>query len=224
LEPDGLEVFVSQAEVAASLEFVSGQGGGMYRFQDGMFPGVDQRFFGPGEVAPQEKDQVLLPVRKCPDHGIGEPLPADPTVGPGLAMFYGQHSVQEEYPLTGPMGQIAMPGMAKGEIALKFLVDIDQGCRDPDAFRDGEAETHGLARLMIGILSEDDHLDLVKWGRIKGIEDQGTGRVDCFAVLPGLDQELPDLAKVGKFEFGCQGLLPTCFDAYINFRHGSSSY
>ncbi len=61
-------------------------------------------------AAPEQDHDRLFFLRHQPDDRIGECLPAAAPVGGGHAGFHGQHAVEEEHALLGPMLQMAMVG------------------------------------------------------------------------------------------------------------------
>ena len=63
------------------------------------------------------------------------------------------------------------------QVLLYFLIDIDEGGGHGDAFRHREAKSHGLPRLVIGVLTDDDHFHLVERTKVEGIEDEPARRI-----------------------------------------------
>src|SRR3546814_7591203 len=84
------------------------------------------------------------------DDGIGELLPAFALMRRGLAHLYCQNAVQKQYTLTRPMLKKAVTRRRNTQVALQFLVDVDQGRRRPHAGLYGKAKPVGLAAGMIG--------------------------------------------------------------------------
>ncbi len=78
-------------------------------------------------------------------------------VGVGRALLYGQHGVQQQHTLLRPGGQVGVGGTAGAELTLQFLKDVAQARRGLAAVRHREGKPHSLARLMVGVLPQDDH-------------------------------------------------------------------
>lgn len=69
-----------------------------------------------------------------------------------------------------------------------------------------------LARPVVRVLTEDDHLHLVQRCRIERIEDQRPWRVDLLAGSVLATQELAQLVHVRLVEFTAQCGLPAGFE------------
>lgn len=55
---------------------------------------------------------------------------------------------------------------------MDFFVDVLKGGRGWHFVGNGKGQTMGLVGTMIGVLTEDDDLDLVEWSGIEGVEDK----------------------------------------------------
>ena len=85
---------------------------------------------------------------------------------------YGEGGIEEQHPLVGPAGEVATgEGNLGAEVAVYLFDDIDQRGRHSNARRDGEAQPVGLAGFVVGVLSQDDHLDFVERGMVESGED-----------------------------------------------------
>src|SRR3546814_3646154 len=80
----------------------------------------------------------------------------------GLAHLYCQNAVQKQYTLTRPMLKKAVTRRRNTQVALQFLVDVDQGRRRPHAGLYGQAKPVGLPDAMIGVLAHYHHPDLLR--------------------------------------------------------------
>ena len=74
-----------------------------------------------------------------------------------------------------------------------------------------------LAKAVVGILSDDNHLGGVKGALVKCVEDQSGGREDCCASVFGAN-EFCESEEIVFLKLGSQALLPTLFYTYV---HGS---
>ena len=164
---------VALREVTATEESAIGrQGRGVGGGEDMMAATVDELCFLYGVASPKEKDNTLSPLREGLDGGVGEGLPSMPLVGTCLMGTYGEGGVEEEYSLLCPSAEVATGG---GQVELQVVVnlfdDVDQRGGDGDTVGDGEAEPLCLSWFVIGVLSEDDHLDFVEGGAVESTED-----------------------------------------------------
>src|SRR3546814_19991442 len=104
----------------------------------------------------------------------------------GLAHLYCQNAVQKQYTLTRPMLKKAVTRRRNTQVALQFLVDVDQGRRRPHAGLYGKAKPVGLADGMIGVLAQYTHPDLLQRWQVAS--------ADIFAALG----ERSEALRVGK--------------------------
>ena len=89
-----------------------------------------------------------------------------------LVALHGQHRVQQKDALLGPLRQITVSGRCDAQAVFDLFVNVAQAGRQGDVARHAEAEPHGLPRVVVGILSENNHLHLVDRCSIVRIEDQ----------------------------------------------------
>src|SRR5215510_5021566 len=71
---------------------------------------------------------------------------------------------------------------------------------------------------VIGILSKQYQLDIIKWCSIKGMKDQRPWRINGFSQSLFRFQEGNDLVEIVFFEFIFQYVLPGWFDLNVH-RH-----
>ncbi|MNP58571.1 hypothetical protein D3C76_1534960 [compost metagenome] len=74
-----------------------------------------------------------------------------------------------------------MVGYRDVQVALQFLVDIDQRRRRGHARLHRETQAMGLARTVVWVLAKNDYFHLVQRCRVERIEDQRPWRVDLLA-------------------------------------------
>ena len=150
----------------------------MGRFYDEVARVADEYLFAARGASPKDKDKRPVLLSDSPDRRIREGLPADPPVGVGLMGSHGEDRVEEEHPLLGPLGQIAVVGYPEAEVVVKLLVDIDEGRRDRNVLVYRKTQAVRLSVPVIGILAEDDDLDLVERGQLKSRVDIPARRKD----------------------------------------------
>ena len=138
-----------------------------------------------GMGSPQQEDHPLAVGVDPLYDPVGEGFPAQMGMGVGHARLHRQHRIEQQHPLGGPGLQEAVTGCDKTrQIPLHLLVDVDQGGRRAHPGQHGEAEAVGLIRPVIGVLSQDHHLDTVQLGQLEGIEHLGGRGVNHLARFP----------------------------------------
>src|SRR5437899_12312148 len=73
---------------------------------------------------------------------------------------------------------------------------------------------------MVGILAEDDQLDLVEGGVVQGREVFAAARVDDFPCLDLLLQEFTQVPHVGLGKLAKESCLPRGLEAHFVIAHG----
>jgi len=212
-----LEVCVGAGEGAGAEEAgVSGEGRGVRRLNNQVLGAVNVGTFGPGIVAPEDKDEVLALCRERGDSGVSKLLPSPTLMTPGHARFDREGCVQEQHALCGPSLQVASPVCDwPANIRLDFFKDILERRRERDAFIDREAQAVGLPGAVVGILAQDDDFYFIKWAEVKRTEDMFRRWVHY---LPGilLFHELCKLVEIGLFEFFFKNPLPRWIYLYLH--------
>ncbi len=64
-----------------------------------------------------------------------------------------------------------MLGNGNVQAFVEFFVDIAQGRRDTNASLHRKGESVSLSSTVVGILSKNDHFDLIKGSGVEGVED-----------------------------------------------------
>ena len=85
---------------------------------------------------------------------------------------HSETGVEKEHALTSPTAEIATHRDRSSRLSLYLLEDIAERGREIDPIIDAETESVGLAHTVIRVLTQYDHLDLVKWGAVESIEDE----------------------------------------------------
>ena len=108
---------------------------------------------------------------------------------------HSETGVEKEHALTSPTAEIATHRDRSSRLSLYLLEDITQRGREFHAIVDTKAQAMSLSYPMVGVLSQDDHLDLVKWCTVEGIEDKVSGRKAKARGVFGMNKT-DELAKV----------------------------
>jgi hypothetical protein len=87
------------------------------------------------------------------------------------------------------------PAPPASKVSLQLLEHVGQRWGRADAGSDGEAKAVGLADVVVGVLAEQEDLDLVVGGVFEGVEDVGLGREDLVPE-PFLGEEGLELKEI----------------------------
>ena len=79
-----------------------------------------------GIAAPQHEYDGVRLGRNQADDGVGKLLPSLAAMRRGIGHLDGQHTVEQQYALLGPMFEKTMTGTSQSKIAFQLLVDVDQ--------------------------------------------------------------------------------------------------
>ena len=88
--------------------------------------------------------------------GTGKRLPPAARMGVCRALLHGQHRVQQQHTLSRPQRQVGVCGTAWAKLGLQLLKNVAQARRSLAAVRHREGQPHGLTRLMVGVLPQND--------------------------------------------------------------------
>ncbi len=168
---------------------------------------IDQVLLSAGGRSPQDKDHRLLLCRHGSDDLIGEGLPSLLLMGGGLAGPHGQGGVEQQDPLGGPVGKIAVLRAGNAKVAFHLLEDVLQRRRSGNAASDRETETVSLTRSVIRVLTEQQHLDRRIRRQMEGGKDLVMGWEDLMCGPFGVD-ELLELGPVRLLELGSKNWIP----------------
>ena len=151
--------------------------GGVRRSHDFVNVLVDQRSFALSRLAPQHEDDGALTVAEHRDDRVGELAPfLRVRVGFGLA--HRESGVEEKDALSGPCTEVAV-GRRREPVPDHRRANVAHRRRRLRKVPwDREAQSGGLARLMVRILSQDDDLDLLVRREAESREDVAGRRVD----------------------------------------------
>ena len=110
---------------------------------------------------PQDRDERRIAGRQGADGVLGDLLPSPSAVGPGKAGCDRQNAVEEHDALIAPSRQITVSGGRDAEIGVELLVDVREAARDRTHIAlHGERQTDRMPRRRIGVLPDDEHLDV----------------------------------------------------------------
>jgi len=146
------------------------------------------------------------------DDSIGEALPASACMRAGIALLHRQRGIEHQHALIRPMLQIAVTRRIDVQIALELLENVLQRRRWRNARLHGEAQPMGLAGAVVGVLSENDHLNPLQRCRIQRIEDQRPRWIDDFASRFLTTKESRQLVHVRLIELLTQRIPPARFE------------
>ena len=168
-----------------------------------------------GVTAPKHVYDALFAFGDRAYHGVGEGFPAAARMRRRFVCADGQHGVQEQYSLLGPAVEVARRGRGRPSVVGDLLEDILQRGRERHAVAYREAEPVGLSGTVVGVLTDDDHFQLVERAFVEGAEDVAAARIDAPRGV-FLPYELREVGEVGFFEFGSEQLFPVGGDLYIH--------
>mmetsp|Transcript_45237 Transcript_45237/g.115762 ORF Transcript_45237/g.115762 Transcript_45237/m.115762 type:complete len:310 (-) Transcript_45237:202-1131(-) len=200
---------VSLGKVLAAEEAAAGrQSGGVRAFENVVAAGVDEALLVLRLLAPQQEDHAAPQARDGPDRLVREGLPALSGVRVGLVRAHCQHRVEHEYSLRCPLLQVAVRHDAAPAVRGQLLIDVQQARGALSVGRHAEAEAHGLAGPVVGVLPQDHHLDFVQRDGVVCTKDERLRREDRLPPGPLLLEELLQLRHVWLGKIRAHGLPP----------------
>ena len=90
-----------------------------------------------------------------------------------------QNRIEHHNALLRPLDQITVVRDVTPEIIVKLLVDIYEGRRDLNSRLHGKRESVSLPRLVVRVLSQNDHLHLIQRCKMEGIKNVPCRRIYC---------------------------------------------
>ena len=125
----------------------------------------------------------------------------------GGSTAHGEGGVEQKHTLTCPMLEIAVHREGTPEVVVQLLVHVAQRRRYGDTTTHGETQTVGLARAVIRILAEDDHLGVGVRREVQRGEDVVVRR-EHRAPVTFLTDEVLQGSPVRLFELVTQHGVP----------------
>lgn len=156
------------------------ESGGMHGFEHVMLGGIDELLLGLCMFPPKQEDHPLAFFGDRADGRVGEFFPSLLGMGIGFSGSHREHGVEQEHPLLGPGGEIAMTPGSNSQVVMDFFINVLQRWRDSLSSWHGEGKSHGLSWSVIRILSQDDHLDFVQCATVKCMEHTRCRWIDGF--------------------------------------------
>ena len=197
--------------VIAEKAAIGGEGRGVCALQHEMARAVDESAFLLRVAAPKYKDQSIALRGEAANDGIGKLFPAVPLVRPGLMGADGECGVEQQHALFRPAAQAAGGGHGAAQVVGYFLKDVLQRRGKSHTVGHREAQAFRLPLLVIRVLPEDYHLDLVERAKVEGIENLPPRRV--AHALPVLRvHKVDELPEIRRGKLVAQPLVPTGFN------------
>ena len=151
----------------------------MYGLQDAVLLRVGNCPLTLGIAAPQEIDHPALTLGNLAHHGIGKLFPPPAGMRGRLVFAHREDRIEEQHSLLGPAIEIARSGDRRTDVGGYLLKDILQRGGMWHSVSHREAETMRLSRTVVGVLTNDNHLQLIERTFIEGTKDVATARIDA---------------------------------------------
>ena len=197
--------------VIAEKSAIGGEGRGVCALQHEMARAVDESAFFLCVAAPKDKDQPVPLRGEAANDGIGKLFPAVPLVRPSLMSAYGERGVEQQHALFCPAAQAARCGHGASQVVGYFLKDVLQRRGESHTVGHREAQAFCLPLLVIRVLPEDYHLDLVERAKVEGVENLPPGRI--AHALPILRvHKVDELPEIRRGKLVAQPLVPSRFN------------
>ena len=202
------EVVVGKAEMVVAKETVVGaERRGVGGAEHAVTRGVDDGTLLLRIGSPEDEYEVVALLAEDADDSIGEHLPAAALMRTRIVGLHGERGVEEQHALVGPTGEVAVGRQGLAEVGLNLLEDVDQRGRHRHTRSHREAHAVGLPRLVVGVLTDDDHLDLMEGTMVEGVENLPRRGIDGGAGVL-VAYEGGQLLKVGLVELRLEHLAP----------------
>ncbi|MNM89882.1 hypothetical protein D3C81_1021240 [compost metagenome] len=127
---------------------------------------------------------------------VGEAFPAPALMRAGLALFHGQHRVEQQHALLRPGNQIPVVRTRNAQVGFDLFIDVEQRWRHRHARRHRETQAMRLALAVIRVLAQDHHLHLLERRGVERGEYLRSRREHVRAAGLALAQERRQLAHV----------------------------
>ena len=137
------------------------------------------------------------------DNRVCDFLPPETLMRPRFALFDTKDGVQKQHSLFGPRFEKAVRRRLNAKIAAQLLENIAQRGRNPDAWGNRECQAMCLAFTMIGILTEYDSFDFIRFDQFQRSESARFLRVNRrTCAIPPVKYSSQNMAA-----FGLQNVL-----------------
>ena len=201
---------MSASEEAA----VCRQGAWVGTLEDVVARGVYQFGLAPCRCSPKQEDESFPIPRQGFYDGIGEGFPPSARMAERLVGTDAEAGVEQEHSLPCPTGEVATLWYGSARFRLYLLKDVPERWRKWYAVLNGEAKSVCLPVAMVGVLPQNDHLNVVERCLVEGIEDEPCRRKALHgAVL--LADEVGQLPEVWLLKLGGEPGFPTLLHADV---------
>jgi len=159
--------------------------------------------------SPQQKNHALTVRIDGINHPVSKRLPAKPRVRVCFARLNGQYRIQQHYPLRGPaLQKTVLRALKAVDILFKLFIHIKQRGRDGHARQHRKSQAVRLILSVIGILTQNHHLDIAQFCQFKRVKHIFLWRINGHARGPLLRNRLQRLFEIGFLFLICQHVVP----------------
>ncbi len=205
---------MSASEEAA----VCRQGAWVRTLEDVVARGVYELCLASGRCSPKQEDEPFPIPRQGFYNGIGERFPPSARMAECLVSTDAEACVEQEHSLTCPTGEVATLWYGSTRFCLYLLEDVPERWRKWYAVLNGEAKSVCLPVAMVGVLPQDDHLNVVERCLVEGIEDEPCRREALHGAIL-LADEVGQLPEVWLLKLGGEPGFPTLLHADVFHKH-----
>lgn len=142
-------------------------------------------------------------------------LPAAPLVTSGSMFAHGQRGVEQQHALLCPAYKASALRHRRAQVVLNLFEYVDKRWRKRHAVAHREAQSLSLPRLVVGVLSEYHHLNLVERAQVEGVEDKSSRRI-ARMVAVFVVYKVDKIGKVRLFKLTANMLFPRLFYLYVH--------
>ena len=167
-----------------------------------------------GRCSPKQEDEPFPFPRQGADDGIGEGFPPSARMAERLVGTDAEAGVEQEHSLMSPTGEVATLWYWSTRFRLYLLKDVPERWRKWYAVQNGEAKSVCLPVAMVGVLPQDDHLNVVERRLVEGIEDEPCRREALHGAIL-LADEVGQLPEVWLLKLGGEPGFPTLLHADV---------
>ena len=167
-----------------------------------------------GRGSPKQEDEPFPLPRQGFYDGIGEGFPPSARMAECLVGTDAEAGVEQEHSLPCPTGEVATLWYGSTRFRLYLLKDVPERWRKWYAVLNREAKSVCLPVAMVGVLPQDDHLNVVERCLVEGIEDEPCRRKALHGAIL-LADEVGQLPEVWLLKLGGEPGFPTLLHADV---------
>ena len=183
--------------------------------QDQVFASINKLPFALGIASPKHKDNVRSLIIKGLYSSVREFLPTFSLMTTRFVSFHREGGIKQEYPLFSPMGKVARRRDWFAQIAVEFLINIDQRWWSRHTLLHREAKPMCLIYIMIGVLPDNHHAHFVKRTKVKSTKNM-LCRWETLARGISMAHKVGEQLEVRFVELGLQDLSPALVNTHIH--------